>query len=120
MPIQQKDFILRLMEQLAAELRELRATVLDEGAAAAPRVVEQAVAAQAELLGEAEPVLRSVDAATAASLIADTRRLRLWAELMSVEADGRELAGDRDASENLMRRSAALLEIAEQRGNQAK
>lgn len=120
MPIQQKDFILRLMEQLASELRELRAALLDQGAAEAPRVVDQAVAAQAQLLGDVEPVLRSVDPATAASLIADTRRLRLWAELMRVEADGRELTGERDASEVLRRRSTALLEIADQRGDRAK
>ena len=107
MPSSQSDYILRMIEQLASGLRRLRER-LARGTPEAPEVLEEARRSQAELFGPLWPTLCAVDAETAVSLAADTRRTRLWIEFLRLEADAARALGDEPGAEGLTRRAEAL------------
>lgn len=106
----QSDYILRLIEQLGAALRRL-AERLGRDVSAAPEVMADAEQAQAELFGAQWPLLRALDAATAASLVADRRQLELWIELLRLQASAAETLRD-DAHAAELRQRAHALELA--------
>lgn len=103
----QSDYILRMIEQLAGALGRLRER-LAGGAPVDPEMIREVETYQAELLGPLWPMLRSVDATTAVSLIADDRRARLWIELIEFEADAVRGAGDDARAAAAARRAADL------------
>lgn len=92
MPSQREDYLLRLLRQIAETLRRLREKLSSEAAPA--EVVREAEEAIAQLLGPRYQLLSSLDAASATALLADARRIELWADLLSVEAAGRRALGD--------------------------
>ncbi len=106
MPSQREDYLLRLIRQAAEALRRLREALSGE---ATPSAVErQADAAIGELLGPRYQLLSSLDPLSAASLIADSRRIELWANLIRVQAAARRQSGDDPGAAALELRANAL------------
>lgn len=106
MPSQREDYLLRLIRQAAEALRRLREALSGE---AAPGAVErQADAAIGELLGPRYQLLSSLDPLSAASLIADPRRIELWADLIRVQGAARRQSGDDAGATALEQRADAL------------
>ncbi len=112
MSLVQKDYILRLIEAAGAALRRAlrRKSGGDlEGAR------QEIATSTAELLGPAAELLNRVDAATAIDLMADPRRVVLWASLMSVDAAVLRAMNKIAAAESLEHRSADLLNELDRR-----
>lgn len=106
MSSQREDYLLRLIRQVAEALRRLREALTAE---AAPVEIERdAAAAISELLGPRHGLLSSLDPVSAASLIADPRRVELWASLIRVQGAARRRLGDEDGAQALDRRADAL------------
>jgi hypothetical protein len=117
MSIQQKDHILRLIEQAAAALRRLRerlASTSDEATQEealqqeALQIAQEAQRAQRELLGEHGALLQALDPASAAAMVRDPERLTLWVELLRVQAAAHRRAGDPTRADALEARASAL------------
>ena len=105
MAYRQHDYVLRLIEQIAAVLARAR-KMRDEGEYE-PALAELERAA-AEILGPTGSLLGRVDAATAAQLLGDWRRLGAWARLLAEEAEVREAQGHAAAGEATRRRALEL------------
>ncbi len=106
MSSQREDYLLRMIRQAAEALRRLREALLGE---ASPTEIErEADTAIAELLGPRYGLLSSLDALSAASLVADPRRIDLWANLLRVQAAARRQSGDEAGAAALERRADAL------------
>jgi hypothetical protein len=103
----EQDYVLRLIRQAAEALRLLRLR-LAGGRDAPARVRRQAAAAAAGLLGRDAPLLHALDAASAVRLVADPRRVALWAGLLDVEADAARAEGDAESAAARENRAAAL------------
>jgi hypothetical protein len=101
----QSDYILRMIEELGAALRRLSER-LGRNVDDAATVADEAEALQAELFGTQWPLLRALDAATAASLVADVRQLDLWVRMLRLQAEARR--GDERGAAALARRADAL------------
>jgi hypothetical protein len=85
MPAARDDYIMRLITEAAAALRRLRSRQLEgDDAVGVPRDVDAAIAA---LLGTQQGMLAMLDPWSAANLIGDADRFRLWVELLTVKAD---------------------------------
>jgi hypothetical protein len=107
MPSQREDYLLRLLRQAAEALRRLREALTGE---ASPSEIErQADAAIGELLGPRYNLLSSLDSTSAASLVADARRIELWADLIRVQSAARRRSGDEHGAVALERRADSLL-----------
>ena len=106
MPSQREDYLLRLLRQAAEALRRLREALTGE--ASAGEVDRQADAAIGELLGPRYQLLSSLDPLSAASLVADPRRIELWADLIRVQAAARRKSGDESGGAALEARALAL------------
>jgi hypothetical protein len=106
MPVQ-RDYILRLIESIAAVVRRLREQLSGRGTAP-ETVLQEARGAQAELFGETWMLLQRVDVTTATSLIRDTRQLDLWSELVRIEAEAHRLANDEASAEDADRRALMI------------
>lgn len=91
----ERDYMLRMIAAAAAMVARLRER-LAGGGVAADQVVQDARAAQEELLGRDAGLLRALDPASAAQLIADAAFVQAWADLMRVEADALRAAGRAD------------------------
>jgi len=106
MSSQREDYLLRLIRQAAEALRRLREALTGE---AAPAEIERdAGAAIGELLGPRHGLLSSLDPVSAASLVADPRRIELWANLIRVQAAARRRLGDEAGALTLEGRAGAL------------
>ena len=90
----ERDYMLRMIAAAAAMVARLRERLA--GGVAAEQVVRDARAAQEELLGRDAGLLRALDPASAAQLIADPAFVQAWADLMRVEADALSAAGRAD------------------------
>jgi hypothetical protein len=119
MPSSQSDSILRMIELVGAAMRRLRER-LARGVPAAEEVLEGAEQAQAELFGPLWPTLRTVDAWTAASLVPDARQLRLWTDLLRLEASAARLLEDDARADAMERRAVDLLRALESRESGAR
>jgi hypothetical protein len=106
MPSQREDYLLRQLRQAAEALRRLREALTGEGSAEA--VDRQADEAIGELLGPRYQLLSALDAMSAASLVADPRRIELWSDLIRVQAAARRKSGDEAGALSLERRSDEL------------
>lgn len=102
----QEDYVLRLIRQAAEMVRRLRERLA--GGAAEGEIAAAARAAQGELLGPQAALLGAVDATTALALVGDARRVRLWADLLRVEAAAYRTAGDAPSAARLDDRAARL------------
>lgn len=109
MPSQREDYLLRLIRQVAEALRRLREAL--RGEADPSEVAREAADAIGQLLGPRSQLLSSLDARSAAALLADTRRVALWADLLRVEAAARRKLGD-SASAGILEKRAEDLERA--------
>lgn len=106
MPSQREDHLLRQLRQAAEALRRLREMLTGE--ASAESIDRQADEAIGELLGPRYQLLSSLDAMSAASLVADPRRIELWSDLIRVQADARRKSGDESGALLLERRADDL------------
>ena len=107
MPSSQSDFILRMIEQMGAVLRRMRAR-LAGGAPADEDLFDELERSQAELFGPLWRMLRTVDAETAVSLIGDGRRVEMWIEFLRFEAEAARSVGDEERAARSLRRADAL------------
>lgn len=119
MPGTHSDYIIRIIEQLGAALRRMKAR-LAGGTPAAAEVLDEAERCQGELFGPLWPTLRSVDAATAVALVADERRVRLWIEFVHLEAEAARQLGDRARAETMTRRAAELARALDTGGSSSR
>ncbi|HJU72820.1 MAG TPA: hypothetical protein VJ717_03670 [Gemmatimonadaceae bacterium] len=105
---ERRDYLLRLIQQAAAAIRRLREMLT--GDASAEDVAREAEESIVSLLGgpSQSQLLERVDAATAVQLLGDAERLRLWIELLRVQADAHVKHGTVGQSERLLSRAAAL------------
>jgi len=106
MPSQREDYLLRLLRQAAEALRRLREALTGE--ASAGEIDRDADAAIGALLGPRYALLSSLDAKSAAALIADPRRMELWVGLIRVQAEARRRLHDDDGAATLDRRADSL------------
>ena len=106
MPSQREDYLLRLLRQAAEALRRLREAL--SGEASPAEIDREADAAIGELLGPRYQLLSSLDPVSAASLVADPRRIELWAGLIRVQAEARRASGDETGAATLESRASAL------------
>lgn len=111
MPTEHRDYIMRLVEQLGAMLRELMGR-LQPGRGAATGVVQEAQAAQAALLGPLATTASIVDAATAVRLVGNHELVALWIRFLRVEATARRLEGQEPQARTLEERARALEQAA--------
>lgn len=106
MALVQRDFILRMIEAIAAAIARIRKRKSEGDLVGARQEVHQATM---ELLGPAAAMAMMVDSRTAANVVSDSRRIRLWCQLLA--EDGallRALGREREASA-LDRRIVELL-----------
>lgn len=106
MSSQREDYLLRLLRQAAEALRRLREAL--QGEASATEIEKEADAAIGELLGPRYGLLSSLDPLSAASLVADPRRMELWANLIRVQSAARRQSGDEAGAAVLEQRASAL------------
>jgi hypothetical protein len=102
----ERDYLLRMIAIAAAAAARLRQRLA--GGGPADEVVQEARAAQVELLGKDATLLRMLDPVSAVHALADPKRLEPWAALMRVEADALRAAG-RDAEAAVLEAKAAHL-----------
>jgi hypothetical protein len=104
---EQEDYILRIIRQAAEALRRLR-EMLTGSAEASETVRREAGIAIEGLLGEVAPLLTRVDADTAVRLVGSQTRIALWADLLELEADACDRAGDTTEGSAHRARAVAL------------
>lgn len=106
MPAARDDYLMRMIQQVAAALRRLRSRV-DDGAPA-DEISRDTRAAIGQLLGPQQLIFERLDARSAAALLGDPERVRLWSDLLNVDADALERAGLTAQALPLRTRAAAL------------
>ena len=106
MPAARDDYILRLIQQAAAALRNLRARL--GGGASADEVSRDTDEAIGTLLGPQRATLERLDAWSAANLLGDPDRVMAWSDLVALQADLREVSGDNEGSAALRKRADSL------------
>ena len=106
MPGARDDYLLRMIQQVAAALRRLRERV--HGGALPDETMRDAGAAIGELLGPQRPLMEMLDAKSAAALAGDYERLELWVQLIHLQADAAHAANDAARAEKLSARANAL------------
>ena len=102
----ERDYIMRMIALAAAAVARLREK-LAAGAKPA-EVAKEARDAQGELLGKDLAIYRALDGASAAKLIGDKETMRVWADLLELEADALAADGELEEAERLGRVVAAL------------
>lgn len=105
MPISNKDYVERMIEQVGEALRQIlklrRAKKLEEA-------TEQVRTTAREALGMEYSTLIAIDAAAAASLLGTSPRIRVLASLVLEEAD---VLDDKQAADLAANRRALALEL---------
>ena len=105
----ERDYILRMIAVAAAAVARLREKLT--GGASAKDVAREARDEQGKLLGKDANLLNALDAATAASFMANKEVLGAWAELVRVEAEALREAGEIEEADAKERRARALGDI---------
>jgi hypothetical protein len=103
---EERDYLLRLINQASIALARLRERLL--GGTTPDEIIAAARAAQGELLGKDAAMLRLLDPASAAHVLGDKELLAMWAELLRLEADAHRKARRIDAAQALEGRAQAL------------
>lgn len=102
----QRDYLLRMIAQAAAAIARLREMLT--GGTAPEEILQQARAAETELLGKDAMLLRMLDPSSAAHTLGDPKRLEQWKELLLIEAEALRRLG-RDAEAHALESKAGLL-----------
>jgi hypothetical protein len=100
----ERDYILKMIAVAAAAVARLR-KLLTQGASA-EEIAREARGEQDRLLGRDANLLNALDAASAATFMANKEVLKAWVELIHVEADALRAAGrtaEADARESRAR-----------------
>jgi len=113
MSLVQRDYILRLIEAVAAAIARILRRKESGDFIGARREVYIACT---ELLGPLAPVVMHADTHTAADLVGDPRRIAAWARLLAEDAELLRLLGQADGATAMDRRVLALLLEAQSRG----
>ena len=109
MSLVQKDYILRLIESLAAAVARVRKRKEAGDLVGARRELDMAIG---ELLGPSARLAPMMDSRTASQLVGDGRRVAAWATLLREDADLLHLMGrDADAVATERRALELLLEV---------
>lgn len=105
---ERRDYLLRLIQQAGAAARRLREMLTGE--AAADDVAREAEESIATLLGgrAQSQLLERVDPDTAVRLLGDAERVRVWIELLQVQAAACDKRGAAELGVQLRSRAAAL------------
>ncbi|MEQ1692904.1 MAG: hypothetical protein ABMA00_16565 [Gemmatimonas sp.] len=106
MPSAREDYLLRMIQQMAAALRRMREKL--GGGGSAEEVSHDAHAAITTLLGARHALFERLDARTAAQLMGDAERVQLWSDLLRLQADALEQSGDTARGLALRHRADAL------------
>lgn len=106
MPGARDDYLLRLIQQVAAMLRALRERA--EGGANPEEVSRDAGAAIGELLGPQRSLMEMLDAKSAAALAGDPDKLDLWIALIRMQAESASKLNDPAKAARLTARADAL------------
>jgi hypothetical protein len=106
MPSAREDYLLRMMQQATEAVRRVRERL--HGGEPPAALLPEIHAAERELLGTQRDLLRRLDPRTAAELLGDARRARLWAELLRAEAAVHAAGGHGDAAAAAERRADVL------------
>ena len=106
MPGARDDYLLRMIQQVAAILRHLISRV-KEGAPS-DEIVRDAGAAIGELLGPQRTMLEMLDARSAAALVGDPEKLELWIALLRMQAEASGTGGDTAKAAKLLARAETL------------
>jgi hypothetical protein len=114
MALVQRDYIVRLIEAVAAAIARIIRRRESGDLTGARREVYIACT---ELLGPLAPVVMHADARTAADLLGDPRRVAAWARLLAEDAELLRLLGQEDAAGATERRALTLLLEARLRGD---
>jgi hypothetical protein len=107
MPGARDDYLMRLIQQVAATLRRLRERVGD--GALPEETSRDAGAAIGELLGPQRSLMEMLDAKSAAALAGDYERLELWVQLIRLQADAARDSNDTARADRLTARADALI-----------
>lgn len=106
MPGARDDYLLRLIQQVAATLRRFRGRVKD--GALSDETMRDASVAIDELLGPQRSLMEMLDAKSASALAGDYERLELWVQLIRLQADAARTANDVARADTLHARANAL------------
>jgi len=104
----ERDYILRMIAAAAAAVSRLRGKLA--GGEATAEVVQEARAAQGELLGKDAMLLRALDPASAARMLG-AERIPAWVDLLQVEAEALRADGKHDDAIAVEGRSKALAQL---------
>lgn len=106
MQTERRDYLLRLIQQIGAAASRLRELLTGE-AAAAQDVAREADQAIGTLLGGGSQaqLLERLDADSAVRLTGDVERVRLWVELLRLQADALTKSGSEEAAQRLRMRA---------------
>lgn len=105
MSLYQKDFILRMIESVAATLRRALRRREDGDVDGARQDVAMSIA---EVLGPSAAMVPMVDATTAANLLSDPQRIALYLQLLEVDAELLDAKGLPDRGRAGRHRAAEL------------
>lgn len=108
MPSAREDYLIRLIQQMAALARRLRERLLGASEADAVAVEKEAGDAIAELLGPQVGLLTALDPRSAVQLAGGAERVAAWVALVRVQAEARRARGDDAQAARLDDRAAAL------------
>lgn len=106
MPGARDDYLLRLIQQVAATLRRLRE--MASGGALPEDTMRDANAAIGELLGPQRAMMEMLDAKSASALVGDYERLELWVALLRLQADAARKINSVVQADKLEARATAL------------
>ena len=102
----ERDYLLRMIAAAAATATLLRQRLV--GGTQPDEIIQEARAAQGELLGKDAALLRALDPSSAAHVLGDKERLAAWADLLRIEAEAHRKVGRVDEANALDRRADAL------------
>lgn len=106
MALVQRDYIQRLMERIAAAIARAMKRKSDGDPVGARQELQQSIM---ELLGPAAAMAPMVDSRTAANLVGDPHRIRLWTRLLSMDRELLHDMGREAEARNTDRRIVELL-----------
>ena len=101
----QQDYLLRMIQQLAAVVARLLGL---RGGGKVDEALEVVRTAEGELLGPLAAAATAVDTATAAQIIGEPVRIAAWARLLRARAELLRDAGEHEAAEGVAARAAEL------------
>lgn len=109
MSLHQRDYILRMIERIAALLARVLKRRTEGDFAGARRDIAEGMT---DVLGPAGAMVRMVDPATAANLLGDADRITMYARLLEADAELQEALGDQPgASRTRCRALEVMLEL---------